>query len=214
MQKRTLSLALCLAVLTLTAVAVHADGDRLHRHHKMIEMIGHKGGFLGVQLTDLTPELRAHFGAPEDAGVMVSKVVADSAAERAGVKVGDVITRVNGEDVDSSMAVKHAIVQLEDGAAADLEIWRDGRVETLSANVEAREGHNMGDHHVLRRALKLACEDGEDCDVKFQHFSGLQAGCGGGGNCEVVVDCDDDGDCDCTVNGEDADCEGLHEHHE
>ena len=42
-------------------------------------------GYLGVQLLDLTPELRVHFGVSEDSGVMISQIVEDSPAAAAGL---------------------------------------------------------------------------------------------------------------------------------
>ena len=53
----------------------------------------HSGKVLGVGLTDLTPELREHFGVGGDAGVMISRVVEDSPAAKAGLRVGDIIER-------------------------------------------------------------------------------------------------------------------------
>lgn len=157
---------------------------------------GSKGGFLGVQMTELTPELRTHFGVPEDAGVMVSKVIDDSPASRAGVEVGDVVSAVDGEAVGSGSALARAIGGLGDGDAVNLEIWRGGQVQTLTATVEEREG--------MRHARKMR--------VHGHDFSGHDFDCGGDGPCEVRVECDG-GDCDCTVNGEAADCEKLHAAH-
>ncbi len=156
-----------------------------HGHHGM------KGGFLGVQMTELSSELRAHFGVPEDAGVMVSKVVDDSPASGAGVQVGDVISAVDGEAVSSGGALAKAIGGREDGEAVTLEVWRDGQVETLTATLEEREGHHRA------RALRLHGHGGHDFN------------CGDAEDCEVRIECDD-GDCDCTVNGEAADCDALH----
>ena len=51
---------------------------------------------LGVTASELTPELRRFFGAPADAGVVVETVAKESAAERAGVRVGDVIVEIKG----------------------------------------------------------------------------------------------------------------------
>ena len=55
-------------------------------------------GRLGVQLNDLTPELAEYFGA-KDGGVLVARVTPDSPAAKAGLKVGDVITSVDGDRV-------------------------------------------------------------------------------------------------------------------
>src|SRR5258708_4887988 len=80
-------------------VYVDENGEK-----KVVEGTGTlvKRGYLGVELTELTPELRAHFGAPQDTGVMVARVVAGSPADKAGLKVGDIITSLDGKAVESS----------------------------------------------------------------------------------------------------------------
>lgn len=222
--------ALVLVTLAFAAQADDESEDRRHSRHTimikgfgggghhgaLMELLGAKGGFLGVTMTELTPELRTHFGVLEDAGVMISRIVADSPAERAGLRVGDVITRVDDDDVDSSMSLKHAISQREDGEAVVLEIWRDGQMETVTANLEEREGHGLGRHRFV-----MDCDDG-DCDFDFGrmhlemfrgghglHLEGLHLGCGDSEDCNVKITCED-GDCDCVVNGETSDCSELH----
>lgn len=96
-------------------------------------------GYLGVQLTELTPELRAHFGAPEDAGVLISQIAEDSPAAKAGLRVGDVLTSVDGSAVKTGFDLARKISDYEDGTTVALEIWRDRRVTTLSATVVERE---------------------------------------------------------------------------
>ena len=51
---------------------------------------------LGVAVMGLTPELRAFYGAPKDSGLLVAHVDPGGYAEQAGVKVGDVITKLDG----------------------------------------------------------------------------------------------------------------------
>ncbi len=98
-----------------------------------------KRGYLGVQLVELTPELRVHFGAPEAAGVLVSRVAADSPAGTAGLRVGDVLTAIDEVSVATNFDVARRISNYEDGAAATLEVWRDRRVQTITATVVTRE---------------------------------------------------------------------------
>jgi membrane-associated protease RseP (regulator of RpoE activity) len=100
-------------------------------------------GFLGVGLTELTPELRTHFGAPEESGVMVSKVEAGSPAEKAGLKVGDIISRVDGKGVESSWEVSAKVRDAEEGQQVPLEVWRNGKVMTLTAAVTLKERPEM-----------------------------------------------------------------------
>ena len=138
--------------------------------------LAHGGGaFLGVQLSDLTAELRTHFGVPDDAGVMVGKVVDGSPAFRAGVEVGDIVSAVDGVAVDSASSLARAIRGHGDGDTVVLEVWRDGQVQKISAALEERErqvamssavsgavgGH--GEARVIE--VKVDCEDGEDCTV-------------------------------------------------
>ena len=57
---------------------------------------------LGVQLVDTTPELREFLGGSKEAGVLVGKVIPGTPAEKAGIHVGDLITSVDGKDIDDS----------------------------------------------------------------------------------------------------------------
>ena len=96
-------------------------------------------GYLGVGLIDLTPELRTHFGVPDENGVMVSKVEAGSPAEKAGIKVGDILTRLDGKAAGTSFDVRHRIRSAEDGAQTTIELWRGGKVQTVTATLEKRD---------------------------------------------------------------------------
>jgi membrane-associated protease RseP (regulator of RpoE activity) len=92
-------------------------------------------GYIGVALVDLTPELRRHFGAGEEAGVMISRVEEGSPAAKVGVQVGDILVAVDGEKVETAWDVRLAIRQKKKDDAAKLELWREGRALTLSATV-------------------------------------------------------------------------------
>ena len=164
----------------------------------------HKGGFLGIQLTELTAELRTHFGAPADQGVMVGKVLTGSAAESAGVEVGDIVTTVGSEPVGSPAALSRAIGTMEAGASVDLGIWRNGAPHNLTAVLGERKA--AGEHGM--RKIIVRCEDGdEECGADFD-IEGIGFDCGGAERCEVKVECEDD-ECTCTANGESIDCEDL-----
>ncbi|MFL6201698.1 MAG: S1C family serine protease [Thermoanaerobaculia bacterium] len=96
-------------------------------------------GYLGVGLTELTPELRAHFGVPEDAGVMVGSVEDGSPADKAGLKVGDIIAALDGKDVKSSWDIRAQVRELKEGEQVPLTVYRDGKAQNLSATVAMRE---------------------------------------------------------------------------
>jgi membrane-associated protease RseP (regulator of RpoE activity) len=100
-------------------------------------------GFLGVQLIDITGDLRAHFGAPRDAGVLVSEVEKDSPAAKAGISVGDVITRIDGDRMESAGDVTRAIRHKKKGDEARIEVERGKAARTLTATLEERRGQEL-----------------------------------------------------------------------
>ncbi len=96
-------------------------------------------GYLGVALVDLTPELRRHFGAREEAGVMVSRVEEGSPAAAAGIQVGDILAAVDGESIEGAWDVRLAVRPKKKGEVVKLDLWRDGRPLALSAKIDERE---------------------------------------------------------------------------
>lgn len=96
-------------------------------------------GYLGVQLVELTPELRQHYGATAENGVLVGKVEPGSPAEAAGIRVGDVIVALDGEEMEGSWDVRRHVRALEDGEALAIEVVRDGTRLDLSATIVEKE---------------------------------------------------------------------------
>jgi serine protease Do/serine protease DegQ len=76
------------------------------------------------------------FGIERNKGVVVARVEADSPAENAGMKVGDVIVKVNGKEAISSSHVRNEIGLLRIGSSVKIEVLRNGKLQTLSATVE------------------------------------------------------------------------------
>ena len=110
--------------------------------------------FLGVQAIEMTPELRQHFGVPGEAGVMIAKVSPDSPASQAGVQVGDVLARVDDVPIGSPTELVMTISRNEIGTTVGLEIWREGKAQTLPTTLAEHEGQwvdirqfHMGDDH-------------------------------------------------------------------
>ena len=105
-------------------------------HRRMIVERLADRGYLGVQLLNLTPELKRHFGAAPDRGVLVSRIAADSPAAAAGVKVGDLVTSVDGEPVGTMSQLIGRISQRGAGDQVELGIVRDRVASTLRAELE------------------------------------------------------------------------------
>src|SRR6187549_31680 len=79
-------------------------------------------GRLGVMVMSLTPELRKHFGAPEDRGVLVAHVETGTPAASAGIEVGDVIVEVHGRKIDAAPDVLSALADVGKGEHAKIEL--------------------------------------------------------------------------------------------
>jgi membrane-associated protease RseP (regulator of RpoE activity) len=101
---------------------------------------GGKRAYLGVRLIDLTPDLREHYGAPKDAGILVGTIDDGSPAAKAGLRVGDIILSVDGKEVESPLDVRQALTGKKEGESVRVEILRKGNRQTLVAGVEEREG--------------------------------------------------------------------------
>src|SRR5688500_9370971 len=93
------------------------------------------GNRLGVSIEDLSPQLGEYFGAKD--GVLVSSVETDSAAAKAGVKAGDVITSVNGNTVNDGGDLRRRLSSLSAGDEFSLGIVRDKRTMTLKGKLES-----------------------------------------------------------------------------
>ncbi len=94
-------------------------------------------GRLGFVAITISPELRAHFGAPEDRGVLVDVVRPDSPAARAGVAVGDIVTDVDGASTASASDVIQALSDRTKGDAVTIAVVRDGKPLELHAKLDS-----------------------------------------------------------------------------
>lgn len=98
-----------------------------------------KRGRLGFTAQDLTPELAQAFGLEQSKGVVVARVEPKSAADKAGMVAGDVIVRVNGEEISRSSDVRNKIGLTRVGDAIQLEVIRNGKLERLTARIAAQK---------------------------------------------------------------------------
>jgi membrane-associated protease RseP (regulator of RpoE activity) len=92
-------------------------------------------GRLGVVVMSLTPELRKHFGAAEDRGVLVAHVESGTPAAAAGVAVGDVIVDVRGHAIDGASDVLAALADVKKGQTATVAIVRDKKPLSLQVTL-------------------------------------------------------------------------------
>ena len=88
-------------------------------------------GYMGVGIADVTPEQVKFFNVTKAVGAVVTQVENNSPASRAGLKVGDVITEVNGKMVNDAGELQVVVGQKEPGTKLDLTLMRDGKEEKL-----------------------------------------------------------------------------------
>lgn len=138
-------------------------------HELLLELLGGHG-YIGVQSTALSPELRRYFGVPDDAGVLISRVESGAPAEAAGILVGDIVTRVEGAPVVDVAALGRTVRPRQDGEPIELELYRDGRRQTVTVNVAERRREAVrvragGDRTYELVTRKEALEHGSDPSV-------------------------------------------------
>jgi Do/DeqQ family serine protease len=92
-----------------------------------------KRGLLGVSIYNVTPDIAQLYGLGDQPGALVSQVVDGSPADKAGIKTGDVITSVNGQNVKSNTELRNAIGMLRVGDKVDVGIVRDGKPRRVTA---------------------------------------------------------------------------------
>ena len=96
-----------------------------------------RGATLGISADDLTKQLADYFGVKQGKGVLVREVVVGSAAEKAGLKAGDVIVKVDSREVASASELRSALPHdLEEKRKVSVTVVRDHHEQTLSVELE------------------------------------------------------------------------------
>ena len=100
----------------------------------------------GVQIQQLTLELAREFGVKDARGVLVSDIVPDSPAAKAGIQRGDVLVEFDGKRLEGPVDLQRAVGLLSPGQSAKMKVWRDQSEKTVEIKVseapderEARE---------------------------------------------------------------------------
>ncbi|MBS1270156.1 MAG: Periplasmic serine endoprotease DegP [Gammaproteobacteria bacterium] len=100
-------------------------------------------GRLGVYIQDLTPDLAQAFGIDRNQGAVVSQVVPESPAEKAGLQEGDVVIALDGKAVDGGADLRNEVGLLRVGKSIELTVLRDGDEMKIKAIIEARRTQAM-----------------------------------------------------------------------
>jgi S1-C subfamily serine protease len=104
-----------------------------------------KRKYIGTYMESLNKELLEFFGVKEESGLLVNRLTKDGPAEKAGVKVGDVVVRVDGEKVATVGDLSEFIQDKKKGDKVKLEIIRDKKPLTLEVEISEEEGPSLSD---------------------------------------------------------------------
>ena len=96
-------------------------------------------GWLGVGIQDLTPELADYYGLKAEKGVLVTQVFEGDPADRAGIKVNDIILSVDGERVSTGRELSAMIANTPVGRKIKIDMIRDGKKKALTVTLAKRD---------------------------------------------------------------------------
>ena len=148
---RKLSACLVAAVLSATPVAAADPWGHVETFEWSASS---QGARLGVMVMSMTPELRTYFGAPNGRGLLVAKVEPDSAAAKAGVKVGDVLVGVKGNAVDEARDVIAALADSKQGESVRVELVRDKKPVAFDVTIAPNKTSSLSERpEWLRRVF-------------------------------------------------------------
>ena len=124
-------------------LTVERNGEEVELSARLIKRPEKTGGlrvrtgWLGLEAIDLPESLRGHFGAPENAGVMVCHVEPGSPAEAAGLELGDVVYEMAGEPLRAARELQHRVARGGVGNTVEIILMRHGSEITVEAGIEA-----------------------------------------------------------------------------
>jgi Do/DeqQ family serine protease len=97
-----------------------------------------KRGMLGVTIQPVTSDIASSLGLAEVRGAIVNSVTTGSPADRAGIKRGDVITKLNGASISDSNSLRNHVAKLQPGSQVTLTVMREGKERSLTATLGER----------------------------------------------------------------------------
>jgi len=103
--------------------------------------------WLGVETHEVTSDKAKELKLSAERGVLLGKILPDSPAAKAGLKENDVVTEINGQRVEGAAQFRRMIHEIPAGRSIQLSVWRDGRMQTISAT--------LGKSQERRRAMKM-----------------------------------------------------------
>ncbi len=117
------------------AIPVNTAGSILSQLEKYKKI---KRGYLGVSLIMLTEKYASQLGLESNEGTLIGEVMKGSPADKGGVRVGDVILRLNGEKIVTFNDLLNKISKIEVGKTVSVTVWRNGKPVKLYVKITER----------------------------------------------------------------------------
>ncbi|WP_336982182.1 Do family serine endopeptidase [Altererythrobacter fulvus] len=95
-------------------------------------------GYLGVRISAVDEDIAASLGVPAKRGEFVRSIEPGEPADKAGLQAGDIVLKVNGQDVTPDQTLSYIVANIAPGTKVPLEILRNGQKMTLTATVGKR----------------------------------------------------------------------------
>jgi serine protease Do len=102
-------------------------------------------GYMGLGITDVTPENAKFFDSNDNRGAIVTQVEANSPAAKAGLKVGDLITSINGHEVSDASQLQVIVGQTHPGTTIKLAVNREGKNMEVPVTLEKMGARDKGE---------------------------------------------------------------------
>jgi len=116
--------------------------EKLIQHGKITH------GYMGVGISDVTPENSKFFHMDTAVGAVVSQVEPSSPGAKGGLKVGDVITKLDGKEVSDAGELQVVVGQKDPGTIIHLQVMRDGQSVTVPVTLEAMGSRDKNSREV------------------------------------------------------------------
>jgi serine protease Do len=102
-------------------------------------------GYMGIGITDVTPENAKFFESKDNRGAIVTQVEPNSPSAKAGLKVGDLITGLDGHEVSDAGQLQVVVGQTRPGTTVKLQVLRDGKSMDLPVTLEKMGARDKGE---------------------------------------------------------------------